>query len=81
MQEVGLSKGYFSESCLAKMLKESEPPLGGFFGKEHVGELAHIKVPVEEKTEPMEAQNTMDENDNEALEDDEFGLNDIVDQF
>ena len=43
LQEVGLKKTEFSETLGAKMWKESQPPLGGMFGNEHFGNLAHMK--------------------------------------
>jgi len=42
MQEVGLKKGDFSEARVAKMSKESRPPLKGMYGKDHFGELVEI---------------------------------------
>jgi hypothetical protein len=74
MQEVGLKKGYFSESHVEKMSKEPQPPLKGLFGKDHFGQLADIKDPMEEKNDPMEAQNDVQENDDVPIEDDEFGI-------
>ena len=48
LQEVGLKKGEFSETLVAKMSKEPQPPLGGVFGNEHFGDLADIEDPMEE---------------------------------
>jgi hypothetical protein len=45
MQEVGLKKGDFSETCVAKMSKEPQPPLKGLFGKDHFGQLARHRRP------------------------------------
>jgi hypothetical protein len=49
MQEVGLRKGDFAESKVAKLSKEPQVPLGGMIGKDHFGELADIKEPMEEQ--------------------------------
>ena len=48
LQEVGLKKGEFSETLVAKMPKQTRPPLGGMFGNEHFGHLVDIKDPMEE---------------------------------
>ena len=40
LQEAGLKKWEFSETLVAKMSKEPQPPLGGMFGNEHFGHLA-----------------------------------------
>ena len=40
--------GEFSETLVAKMSKEPQPPLGGVFGKEHFGDLTDIEDPMEE---------------------------------
>ena len=75
LQEVGLNKGEFSETLVAKMSKEPQPPLGGIFGKEHFGHLANIEDPMEEDIDvPEEIQ--APENSNF---DEEFGLHVIVD--
>jgi hypothetical protein len=79
MQEVGLRKGYFSESKVAKMSKEPQVPLGGMIGKDHFGELADIKEPMEEQNDTMEAQNDGEEDDDVSVEHDEFRIYDIVD--
>ena len=50
LQEFGLKKGEFSETLVAKMSKESQPPLGGMFGNEHFGHLTDIKDPIDLKT-------------------------------
>ena len=46
LQEVGLKKREFSETLVAKMSKESQPPLGGMLGNEHFGHLADIEDPM-----------------------------------
>jgi hypothetical protein len=79
MQEVGLRKGDFSESKVEKLSKEPQVPLGGMIGKDHFGELADIKEPMEEQNDTMEAQNDVEEDDNVSVENDEFGIYDIVD--
>ena len=75
LQEVGLKKPEFSETLVAKMSKEPQPPLGGMFGNEQFGHLEHIEDPMEEYIDvPKERQ---------ALENsilyEEFGVHDIVD--
>ena len=40
LQEVDLKKVEFSETLVAKMSKEPQPPLGGMFGNEHFENLA-----------------------------------------
>ena len=79
MQEVGLRKGDFSESKVEKLLKEPQVPLWGMIGNDHFGELADIKEPMEEQNDTMEAQNYVEEDDNVSVENDEFGIYDIVD--
>ena len=54
------------------MSKEPQVPLAGLLGKDHFGELANIK-------DPMEAHNDVQENDDVSLENDEFEIYDIVD--
>ena len=48
LQEIDLKKKEFSETVVAKMSKDPQPPLGGMFGKEHFGNLAYIEIPMEE---------------------------------
>ena len=48
LQEVGLKKGEFSKTLVAKMSEEPQPPLGGMFGKEHFRHLVDIEIPMEE---------------------------------
>ena len=45
MQEIGLNKGDFSESRVAKKAKEPQPPLHGIIGKAYIGRFADIKDP------------------------------------
>jgi len=45
LQEV---KGEFSETLVAKMSKEPQPPLRGVFGNDHFGHLADIEDQMEE---------------------------------
>ena len=54
LQEVGLKKWEFSETLVAKMSKEPQPPLGGMFGNEHFGHLANIEDPMEEEIDVPE---------------------------
>ena len=79
MQEIGLKKGDFSESCVAKKEKEPQPPLHRMFGKTYIGRFADIKDPLEEENEQKEAENIVEEDNEETREDEEFGLRDIVD--
>ena len=55
MQEIGLKKGDFSESRVAKKAKEPQPPLHGMFGKTYIGRFADIKDPLEEEIVQKEA--------------------------
>lgn len=48
-------------------------------GKAYIGRFADIKDPLEEKNEQHEAENIVEEDNDETLEDEEFGLCDIVD--
>ena len=79
MQEIGLKKGDFNESCVAKKAKEPQPPLHGMFGKTYIGRFADIKDPLEEESEQKETKKIVEEENGETLEDEEFGLRDIVD--
>ena len=79
MQEIGLKKGDFSESRVAKKAKEPRPPLHGMYGKTHIGGFADMKDPLEEENEQNETENIVEEDNDETLEDEEFGLRDIVD--
>ncbi len=81
MQEVGLRKGDFNESHVAKKAKEPQPPLSGMTGKWHFGSFADMKDPWEEENEETEVENIVEEENNEALEDDEHALYDIVDEL
>ena len=79
MQEIGLKKGDFSESCVVKKAKEPQPPLHGIFGKTYIRRFANIKDPLEEENKQNEAKNIVEEDNDEILKDEEFGLRDIVD--
>lgn len=79
MQEIGLKKGDFSESRVAKKAKDPQPPLHGMFGKTYIERFADMKDPLEEENEQKETENIVDEDNDETLEDEEFGLCDIVD--
>ena len=79
MQEIGLKKGEFSESRVAEKVKEPQPPLHEMIGKAYIGRFTDIKDPLEEENEKNEAENIEEENNDETLEDEEFGLRDIVD--
>ena len=48
-------------------------------GKAYIGRFADIKDPLEEQNEQNEAENIVEEDNDENLEDGEFGLHDIVD--
>jgi len=51
MQEIGLKKGDFSESHVAKKAKEPQPPLHGMLRKTYIGRFTSIKDPLEEGNE------------------------------
>ena len=55
MQEIGLKKGYFTESQVAKMSKEPQPSLKGLIGPYHFGELVDIEDPMEEQNDVEES--------------------------
>ena len=46
-------------------------------GKWHSGKFADIKDPLEEENEQKEIENIVEEDNDETLEDEEFGLRDI----
>ena len=50
---------YYSP-LVAKLSKEPQVPLGGMIGKDHFGELADIKEPMEEQNDTMEAENDIE---------------------
>jgi len=64
---------------VAKKAKESQSPLHGMFGKTYIGRFADIKDPLEEENGKKETENIVEEDNDETLEDEEFGLRDIVD--
>ena len=72
-QEVGLRKGDFNESCVAKKAKEPQSPLYGMIGKGHFGRFANIKYMLEEDNDQNEAENVAEEDINNVLEDVEHG--------
>ena len=74
-----MKKGDFSESCAAKKSKEPQPPLHGMFGKTYIGRFADIKDPLKEENGQKEAENIVEEDNDKTLEDEKFGLRDIVD--
>lgn len=74
-----LKKGDFSESRVAKKAKEPQPPLHGMFGNTYIRRLADMKDPLEDENEQKVAENIEEENNDETLEGEEFGLRDIVD--
>ena len=73
-----MKKGDFSESRVAKKAKEPQPPLHGMFGNTYIGRFTDIKDPLEEENEQNEAENIVEEDNDETLKDEEFGLRDIV---
>ena len=79
MQEIGLKKWDFSESRVAKKAKEPQPPLHGMFGNTYIGRLADMKDLLEDENEQKEAENIEEENNDETLEDEEFGFSDFFD--
>ena len=48
------------------------------FGKTYIGRFTDIKDPLDEENEQKEAENIVEEDNDETLEDEEFGLCDIV---
>ena len=80
-QEVGLRKGDFTESRVAKKSKEPQPPLYGMIWKGHFGRFADMKYPLEDDNDENEAENVAEEDINDVLEDFEHGLVDIVDDI
>ena len=74
-------KGDFSESLVAKKTKEPQPPLDGMIRKAYFGIFVDIKDPSEEGNDQTEAnnENIVEEDNNGTLEDEEFGLRDIID--
>lgn len=79
MQEIGLKIGDFSESHVSKNEKEPQPPLHGMIGNAYIGRFTNIKDPLEEENEKNEVENIVEGDNDETLEDEEFGLRDIVD--
>jgi len=79
MQEVGLRKGDFNESRVQKKEKEPQPPLDGMIEKEYIGRFADIKDPPEEENDQTEVKKIMEEENDGTLEDEEYGLRDIID--
>ena len=74
-----MKKGDFSESRVTKNENEPQPPLHEMIGKAYIGRFADIKDPLEEENEQNEAQNIVEEDNDETLKDEEFGLCDIID--
>ena len=62
-----------------KKAKEPEPQLHGMIGKAYIGRFIDIKAPLEVENEQTEAENIVEDDNDETLEDEEFGLCDIVD--
>ena len=78
-QEVGLRKGDFNESRVAKKAKEPQPPLYGMIGKGHFGRFVDMKDPLEDDNDQNEEENAAEEAINVVLNDVEDVLVDIVD--
>ena len=74
-----MKKGDFSESRVVKKAKQPQPPLHGMIGKAYIGRFTNIKDSLEEENEQNKAENIVEEDNDETLEDEEFGLRDIVD--
>jgi hypothetical protein len=64
---------------VAKLSKEPQVSLGGMIGNDHFGELEDIKESLKNQNDTMEAQNDIKKYDNVSVENDEFGIYDIVD--
>lgn len=79
MQEIGLKKGDFSESRVAKKGKGTPTTITGNDWKGIHWRFADIKYPLEEENEQNEVENIVEEDNDETLEDEEFGLRDIID--
>ena len=75
MQEVGLKKRDFSESCVEKVSKEPQPPLKGLFGKDYFGQHVEKEDPMEDYTE---VQQEIQAPENDYINE-EFGIHDIID--
>ena len=54
MQEVGLKKGEFSESLVAKMSKEPQPPLKGMFKNDYFRHFVQVEDLMEKHIEVEE---------------------------
>ena len=80
-QEVGLRKGDFNESRVAKKTKEPQPPLYGMIGKGHFGRFADMKDPLEDDNDQNEVENVAEEAINDVLDDVEHVLVDIVEDL
>ena len=78
MKEIRLKKGDFRGSHVVKKEKEPQPPLHEMIGKAYIGRFIDIKDPLEEENVHNEAENIVEEDNDETLEDEEFGLHDII---
>ena len=77
-----MRKGDFNESRVEKQKeKEPQPPLDGIIGKAYFGIFANIKDPSKEENNETETndENIVEEDNNDTLEYEEFGLHDIID--
>ena len=79
MQEVGLRKRDFNGSHVAKKAKEPQPPLDGMIRKTYIGRFIDIKDPSEEENDQTKAKNIMEKDNDGTIEDEEYGLHDIID--
>ena len=66
MQEIGLKKGDFSESRVEKKAKDLNHH---YMGKTYIGRFADIKDPLEDENEKKEAENIVEEDNDETIED------------
>ena len=80
-QEVGLRKGDFNESRVAKKAKEPQPPLYGMIGKGHFGRFAEMKDPLEDDNNQNEVENVAEVAINDVLDNVEHLLVDIVEDL
>ena len=80
-QEVGLRKGDFNESRVAKEAKEPQPPLYGMIGNGHFGRFAYIKDPLEDDNDQIKVENVVEEAINDVLDDVEHVLVDLVEDL
>lgn len=80
-QEIGLRKGDFNESRVAKKAKEPQPPLYGMIGNGHFVRFSDMKDQLEDDNDQNEVENVAKEAINDVLDDVEHVLVDIVEDL